>query len=117
MGLVPLYDMEAKQGDTFLRTLTYQDDSGTPIDITGAEAEFSLAPSRGGRPMFTYTQDDYLTVGTTDGVIIIEIPYTVTDNWNLPRLFYEVTLTLTDGKRLTILEGKLKIRFEVVAHD
>lgn len=114
MALVPLYDMEHKQGDTFIRTLTYQDDNGDPIDVTGAEVEFSLAPSRGGRPIFTYTQDDYITVGTTDGVVVIEVPFTQTKLWEVPRLFYEVTITFPDSRRVTILEGRIRIRFEVV---
>jgi hypothetical protein len=115
MSLAPLYNKGFKQGDDFLLPLVYlEDDEVTPIDVTGVEVEFSLAPSRGGKPSFTYTQDDYVTVGTIDGVITIGVPGEETKKWIQPRLLYEVTLTFPDTTVLTILEGKLTNRLEVV---
>jgi hypothetical protein len=115
MSLAPLYDKPAKQGDDFLLGLVYlEDDEITPIDVTGVKVEFSLAPARGGKPSFTYTEDDYVTVGTTDGVITIDVPAEETKKWVQPRLFYEITLTFPDTTVLSILEGRILIRREVV---
>ena len=86
MELPDLLNLEAKQGDTYNLPFTYLNDDDSPIDVTGYTAEFSLAVSPGGSPSFTYTDDDYITVGTTDGAFEIDVPPAATRLWTQRRL-------------------------------
>lgn len=114
MTLSDYLDLEAKQGDTFSLAFAYQEDDGTPIDVTGYTAEFSLAVAPGGSPSFTYTDDDYITVGTTDGLFTVSIPPAQTRLWEHRRYSYEITVVDTSDVKTTLFEGKLSIRPEVV---
>lgn len=115
MVLSDYVNIEAKQGDTFiLPFVILEDDEITPTDVTGYEAEFSIAVTPGGTPLFTYTQDDYITVGTTDGTFDIQIPFAETKLWNLRRYVYEVSVQSPSGVKETLFEGRLSVRPEVV---
>jgi hypothetical protein len=115
MELPDFVPLEAKQGDTFLLDFVlYEDDGVTPEDVTGYEAEFSIAVTPGGTPLFTYTQDDYITVGTTDGAFDIQVPFAQTKLWTLRRYMYEVSVTSPGGVKETLFEGRLSVRPEVV---
>jgi len=114
MELPDFVNLEAKQGDHFALPFIYTEDDDTPIDVTGYSAEFSLAVAPGGSPSFTYTEDDYITVGTTDGAFDIDVVPSETRNWTARRYFYEVSLVPPDGKKVTVFEGRISIRPEVV---
>ena len=114
MTLPDLLNMEAKQGDTFPLSLDYLNDDDSPIDVTGYAAEFSIAVRPGGSPSFTYTEDDYITLGGALGTAVISIPPAVTRLWTQRRYWYEISLTDTAGDKVTVLEGRLVVRPEVV---
>ena len=116
MPLPEFVNLEAKQGDTYIATAVLSDDSDVPTDVTLYTAEFSLAASAGGTPSFTYTEADYITVGTTDGLFSIEIPPEVTALWVRNRYQYEFSVRGSSGTgvKTTLFEGRLTIRPEVV---
>ena len=115
MSLAPIYALEARQGDTFRLNLEYKDEDSNPIDLTGCLVEFGLAPAPGGKPIFQYFSPEFVTVDGPAGELTIEVPSEDTKRWSQRRLHYEVTLTFTDDSVLTLLEGRLSIRPEIVA--
>jgi hypothetical protein len=92
--------------------LTWSEDDGTPIDLTGASVEWSLVA---GATEFQYI--DSAEAGITDataGVVTLALTPTQTRElvatgytWR-----YEVTITLADSSRETILHGVLSIARE-----
>jgi len=108
--------LEARQGDTFGLTVTWTDQSGSAIDLTGASIEFGIAPNPGASPNFQYDTSDYITIESpeTNGIFSISVPPSVTRLWTGRRYVYEISVTLSGGNRTTVLDGRLRVTPEVV---
>ena len=115
MELSEPLNLEAKQGDTYPLTAVFRDSLDVPYDVTGYTVEFSLAAGAGSLPAFTYTQANYITVGTTNGLFTVEIPAAVTALWVRSRYQYEFSVTSPTGFKTTLFEGRLSIRPENVS--
>jgi len=106
------YSLAARAGDSFRRVLTWSEDDGTPIDLTSASVEWAIAT---GVTSFQY--EDTAEAGITDataGVVTLALTPIQTRElvatgytWR-----YEVTITLADSSRETILHGVLSVARE-----
>ena len=106
------YALHARAGDTFKRTLTWTEDDGTPINLTGASVEWSLAARA-----TEYQYEDVTQASISDpiaGEITLALTPTETRALYGHAWSYEVTITLLDTTRTTILEGVLTVGREFV---
>lgn len=114
-GLVDEWTWEQKQGDDATFTAAYQEDDGTPIDITGCDVELSIAKDRRKTPAWTYAEPPEVLISDPEnGVVSVHLTAEQTREWGkLTALVYELTLTFPSGERVTILEGPISVRLEV----
>jgi len=110
------YALVARAGDTFTRVLTWAENDGTtPKDLTDASVEFSLA-SRYADPII-YQYEDTDEASITDeagGVITLALSPEQTRELAGRTWRYEVTVSLADESRITLLDGTLTVSPEVV---
>lgn len=115
----PAYNWCVKQGDTNWLGLNLTEDDGTPIDVTTASVEFSVALSPGRKPAWTWTDDTVAWVNNNKeyDVEVLLSPNVTREFGELTRLVYELTLTMPQAEgepwRLTVLEGTLDVTPEV----
>jgi hypothetical protein len=111
------YSFTARQGDTFKHQVSVrEDDNATPISLLGASVEFSIAPVPGGTPALQFTTaPEVVITNATGGVFQLTLTPTQTRSLTLNWYVYEVTVTFSDGRRLTILDGALTVEREVKA--
>lgn len=118
-GWVDEYTIYAKQGDSITFTAAYQEDDGTPIDLTGCSVEFSVAKARRKTPAWSWTTAPHVTISdAANGEVSVELAPDDSREWGkLEELQYELTVTFPDGERVTILEGPISVRLEVAEHE
>lgn len=97
------YDFTFDSDADVVVTLTWKDDTGNPIDLTGCTAIMTIiAP--GSAPDQSYTQTSGLTLGGTAGTIAFDIPATVTSLWSTG-VTYTLFVTSTGGIVTKLLFG------------
>lgn len=114
-GLVSEWTWEQKQGDGADFTATYQEDDGTPIDLTGYSVELAIARKRGGTALQRWTGAPQVEISDAEnGVVTVSLTPDETRVWGrATSLVYEITVTPAGGQSVTILEGPLSVRLEV----
>lgn len=114
-GLVEEWTWEQKQGDAARFTVEYQEDDGTPIDITGWVPELAISRARGKAYLQRWTGAPQVEItDPANGEVTVVLAPDETRAWGkAAELVYEVTLTPPDGETVTVLEGPLLVRLEV----
>lgn len=117
-GWVQEYTLQCKQGDQISFTASYQEDDGTPIDITGWTPELAISKSRGKAHLQRWTAAPQVEITDGEnGVVTVTLTPDETRAWGRSEeLVYELTVTPPSGETVTILEGPLMVRLEV-GHD
>lgn len=114
-GLIQEWPWPQKQGDAARFTIEYQEDDGTPIDLTGWTPELAIAKARGRALLQRWTAAPQVEI--TDpaaGEVTVVLTPDETREWGKnEELVYEVTVTPPDGETVTILEGPISVRLEV----
>lgn len=122
MTLPALTRLQLKVGDSEVLQLEVSEDDGSPIDLSGFSAEFSVNKGRkGGLGDWTYlSTDDSPVVSVETGgpldFVELRISPEMTRLWTGGKavvLQFEVTVTDTLGARRSILDGELDMRGEV----
>jgi hypothetical protein len=110
------YPLWARAGDSFTRTLTWTEDDGiTPVDLTDASVEFSLASRFADPIVYQFEDTDEASVTSeAGGVITLALSPEQTRELFGRVWRYEVTVTLADESRITLLDGTLTVSAEVV---
>jgi hypothetical protein len=110
------YTFTARQGDTFHHRITITNDDGSPINLQNCSVEFSIAPVPAGTPANQYTQPPEVTItNPTQGELELVLTPTQTRALSLRWYVYELTITFSNARRLTILDGALTVEQEVKA--
>jgi hypothetical protein len=106
------YNLVARAGDSFERTLTWTEDNGTPISLVGASVEWSLSNGS----VETKYEDSAEASITDDANGEVQLSLTPTQTRALYGTVwqYEVTITFASGTRTTILDGSLMVGAEVL---
>lgn len=108
------YTIGARQGSTLRRHWT-MDIDGEPVDLTGKSAEMEVRPSPGSSSLIL-DASPYLSLGGTDGTILLEVPASVMAEIEAKTYVYDLDLvTPTEGESevVTILEGSFVVDPEV----
>lgn len=116
--LKPQQKLEFNQGARWAASFTcfdtyiaVGDPGNVPTDITGFHFALSIrVPTSEDAEVFKATDGDYLTVGTTDGVVSLSVPKSITEA--IPAFaegVFELQLTPLSGAEYTdtVLTGKV----------
>lgn len=101
MSAVPRYTWELVRGDDTARTFEYQDETGSPVDLTDYTA--NLEVTRAG--VLTLHA---ATINEAEGKITVEIDDAVTATWASDATF-KLRLTSPDDVLTTILVGDIEV--------
>lgn len=119
MALPKYQDLTGKIGDSFTHTVTWQNASGTAVDLTGYTAKFQVRETKGAAsPDINLSIGSGLTVSATTGQITITVDPTTTAaladattrDYNG---FYELQVTSSGGAVTTLMEGKFRLTEQV----
>ncbi len=101
-------------GSRFLRSLTFEDSTGTGIDITGYTFQMQVRKRVGGTLVLeASTSNGRITITTAlDGEFDIDIPSSVTDL--LAAATYKYDLEYTIGGEVTrLMEGDIEVTSQI----
>lgn len=108
-------DILIEQGATYTQSLVWKDSSGDPLDLTGFTARMQVRKTKNATTTLleATTENGYITVGTTDGTIEIEIPAEITAAITAKRGVYDLELISGAGKVTRLIEGGVEFSGEV----
>jgi hypothetical protein len=90
------YDFNLEQGSSFRLSLTYKDDSGNPIDLTGWCARLVWTTDNNANQTFITTNLDYsvykFTIDPLVGKLLLLIPAETTNNFHFNTAKYDFEL-------------------------
>lgn len=111
------YTLTTRQGDTFHHQIAIKEaDSITPVSLLGAAIEFSIAPVPGGTPALQFTAPPEVVITNgTGGIFQLNLTPTQTRALTQRWYVYEITITFSNARRLTILDGAFTVEQEVKA--
>lgn len=96
------YDFRFDAGADIVSTLTWTDEDGNPIDLTGCTAILTL--KLGNAPDLVLTDTSGLTLGGTAGTISFDIVASETADWNLS-VPYTLFITSAGGIVTKLMSG------------
>ncbi|HEY7823595.1 MAG TPA: hypothetical protein VIG24_12205 [Acidimicrobiia bacterium] len=111
------YDIIADQGSTLQRDLKYFDAAGSAVDLTNYTAAMQVRENYGATATILSISSEgtapAITLGTTDGLIEIEVAATVMAE--IPAGVYVYDLELTDDSSVVTkpVRGQFEVRPEV----
>lgn len=110
------YDITIEQGATYQLSVTWKDENGTPINLSGFTARMQVRKSsQSDDVILTLTSDESdqsITLGGALGTIDIEIPATVTEDLTLRRAVYDLEME-NAGNVTRLIQGSVNISPEV----
>jgi hypothetical protein len=81
---------EIVQGDTFILTVVYKDDTGTVIDLTGYSATFIVKDVPGGEiTCTTATIGNGIVATPLQGKLVVTLSATETKKFTVPKAYYQ----------------------------
>lgn len=102
------------QGATWTLSLTWNDDDGDPINLTGFSAAMQVRQTyRSTTPVVSVLSGSGITLGGALGTIAIRVPATSTDDIKAGRYVYDFELTSGGGEVTRLIEGTLTVTPEV----
>jgi hypothetical protein len=100
------------RGDTYPFTVTFVDDSGTPLDLTGASFVLTVSekedPLASDVPLFDL-------VGTVSAPTtgVVEFSMTESDADHVGLFYYDIQMTAAQGYIRTMMRGTFKMRQDI----
>lgn len=106
------YDLTIVQGATLDLLLTYKDDAGVVINLTGYTARLKIRTAVAGSELVSLTEADGLVLGGAAGTIRIQRSAAQTAAYTWSRAVYD--LELISGAVVTrLVEGNVLVRPEI----
>lgn len=113
------HNFSIEQGSSFRLSLTYKDNNGNPVDLTGYCARLSMKTNTGDEKVFSsgQTNSEYkFTIDAAQGVLTLLISSSATNNYNFSSAKYDLEIQTpqdlyTGGGKYTlrILYGTINI--------
>lgn len=103
------------QGDSFILQLTYQDPSGSAINLNGYSALFMVRDMPGGQ-IFCASAGvgDGITITSASGIINLNVSPQKTRKFNYPKSAYQLQITSPSGNNTTLLKGYFDVDAGVI---
>lgn len=109
-----VYDFTIRQGGTFSRRLTWKDDAGAPINLTGYTARMQIrTPDNGTILLSLTTENGGITLGGVLGTITLAITAAATAALNWVYGLYDLELIAPGGDVVALLEGRAILDREI----
>lgn len=110
-----VYDITIEQGADFFINLTYKDDTGSPIDLTGYSARMQVREDYSSATALVdaTTGNGDITLGGVSGSIDIHIPASVTGALNFDTGKYDIEIVDASGVVTRLLQGSVVLSPEV----
>lgn len=107
------YDISAEQGSDYATTVTYTDDSGDPVNLTGYTSRMQVRKFAGSAsPVITLTNTSGMTITAATGVIAVSI--TAAALAAIPAGSYVYDLEIASGASvIKLLSGAFDVSAEV----
>jgi hypothetical protein len=105
------YKMRARQGQTFNRVFTWSVND-TPINLTGYSARMQVRRRPSSASAVVLDAGQYLTLGTTNGQVTLNIPASVLEEIAPATYVYDLELD-NGGTVTTLLAGTFQVDPEV----
>ena len=104
-----------EKGADFPFMLTWKDSNSNPIDLTGYSARMQIRPSHKSSEVILSlsSPDDGITLGTTDGLITVNITNAQSSAIDISAGRYDLELVNPSGLVTRLIEGKIKFKPEV----
>jgi hypothetical protein len=103
------YLITINQGATFRRTFTWKTATGNPMNLTGSSIIFQLKSMSGNSKVTTFGEDYVSIDDGAKGIFTITIPAEQTELLLFDRARYLITITLSNGDVVNLLQGDVKI--------
>lgn len=106
-------DFRIYKGDTAPTTLTFTNVNGDPIDLSGASILMQIKEKTGDlTSLVELSTNDLISIGGTDNNVVtilswVDVPYS-----RVP-LVYDMQFTLSNGRVVTYLTGKITVVIDV----
>ena len=109
------YDLYIEQGATWLKTITWNDSDGVPIDLTGYTARMQFRSSVTSSTILATatTENGKITLGGALGTIVITFSATDTTAFEFVSAVYDLELVSSSGFVTRLLEGGVEVSKEV----
>lgn len=109
------YDIVCEQGATFQRTLVWQDETETPIDLTGYTARMHVRPSVKAADVVVQltTENGRIVLYPSLGKIELQLTAAVTETLPARACVYDLELVAPSGIVTRLLQGQFSITPEV----
>lgn len=100
-------NFEVDQNATFSFIVEYKDNSGLPIDLTGATAKMQVRDTKGGTKLaFSLTSPaGGITITPLLGKLTIKMTPTQTNKLFYPKSSYDIMVTDSNANKIKLLEG------------
>lgn len=100
-------NFEVIQGDSFTIEFTVNDETGSPVDLTGYSVVFAVRNEPGGKTLCaTATIGDGVTIiNAAAGKFSVNITGTKSKKFTLPKAHYQCQIYTTDANKNTVLQG------------
>lgn len=110
------HNIQIDQGSVFDLDLTYEDDNGDPVDLTGYSARMQVRPNHASdTKLLDLTSGEEITLGGEDGTISVHVTATVTATLSAGQARYdlEVVPEADNDQAIRLVEGSVTITPEV----
>lgn len=102
------------QGITFEKVLTWTDDLGDPVDLTGYTGSMKIRRNYGAEILYELTNvNGRIVFGGVLGTITLNIPKATMDTLAFGRYIYDIVITDPYNKSFVLFEGTLRIKRKV----
>lgn len=100
-------NFEIDQNTTFSFTIEYEDEAGTPIDISGSLAKLQVRDTQGGSKLaFTLTSPGGgITIDGPAGKVTCRMTPAQTNKLFYPKSSYDLMLTDSNENKTKLIEG------------
>lgn len=104
------YHIKAEAGATFLRTIYWKADDGTPVDLTGYSGRMHVRVTRTATEILAEltTEGGEISISGGDGAVTLQVSATETDTWPAGSYVYDLELE-KDGIVTRLVEGNFLV--------
>jgi hypothetical protein len=110
------YNITIEEGVKFELSISYEDEDGDPVDLTGCTACMDIRETKdAGAVIKTIDSDSGITLGGAAGTIDLEISAADTRDMSFTKAYYDLELYPGGllSETIRIMEGKVKLSREV----
>lgn len=107
------YDFTIEQGTDVQFVVTYKDDDGNPINLSGYTARMKIKKSIGGTTVLSLTNGSGITLGGALGTVTVDITNTQTKAMDFTIAVYDLEIISGASKVTRLLQGSITLSKEI----